>query len=83
MCTYLTEHLQTTGSGKGPGRWFRFTEAMLYYDHPQDAPLEHSVNLDFLAPAEGPSARIALEMSPEAAKAVAEAIMATLGSFPG
>ena len=56
---------------------------MVYYDHPQDAPLEHSVNLDFLAPAEGPSARIALEMSPEAAKAVAEAIMATLGSFPG
>ena len=59
MCTYLTEKIAIDGSGKGARGYFTLTDAMVYVDHPQHAPHEHTVNIDFLNPAQGPAARMA------------------------
>jgi hypothetical protein len=82
MCTYLTERIGVEGSGKGAHGWFRLTEATVYVDHPQHAPQEHTLNIDFLNPAAGPAARVAVELTEEAALALADAIRAALASAP-
>ncbi|MFI6345516.1 DUF6295 family protein [Streptomyces sp. NPDC050560] len=82
MCTYLTEKTAIEGSGKGPRGYFALTEAMVYVDHPQHAQQDHTVNIDFLNPAEGPSARIAVELTEESARALMEAIRTALATAP-
>jgi hypothetical protein len=82
MCTYLTEQIKVTGSGKGAGGWFGVTDASVYFDHPVHASAEHSLNIDFLNPGQGPSARVAVELTPASARALARAIEATLASAP-
>ena len=82
MCTYLTEKVSISGSGKGPSGWFRLTDASVYFDHPVHAQAEHTLNIDFLDPGAGPSARVAVELTAESARALAKAIQATLDSAP-
>lgn len=82
MCTYLTEKLALSGAGKGAQGWFHLTDASVYLDHPVHARPDHSLNIDFLNPAEGPSARVAIELEVDSARALAEAILATLDSAP-
>jgi Family of unknown function (DUF6295) len=82
MCTYITEKVTVAGSGKGANGWFPVTDASVYFDHPSHAPAEHTLNLDFLNPAQGPSARVAVEFTPESARALAHAILSTLASVP-
>ena len=82
MCTYLTEKVGITGSGKGPGGWFPLSEATVYFDHPVHAPAEHTVNIDFRNPAQGPAARVAVELTAESARELAAAITATLAAVP-
>jgi Family of unknown function (DUF6295) len=82
MCTYHTEALEVAGSGKGPTGWFRLARATVHYDHPQHAPAEHTLNIDFLDPAQGPSARVAVELTEESARALANAILSTLADVP-
>jgi hypothetical protein len=76
MCTYETEHVAMSGSGKGPSGWFPLSEATVYFDHPVHAPAEHTLNVDFLNPERGPSARVAVELDPASAVALARAILA-------
>ena len=84
MCTYLTEKIELSGSGKGAAAagWMTLTDATVYFDHPQHSPAEHTLNIDFLNPAGGPSARIAVELTAESARALARAIETTLESAP-
>ncbi|MCQ4082207.1 DUF6295 family protein [Streptomyces sp. RB6PN25] len=82
MCTYITNKVAVDGSGKGAAGWFRVTDASVYFDHPQHALAEHTLNIDFLNPAQGPSARVAVELGAESAYALAQAILATLESVP-
>lgn len=82
MCTYLTEKIAIQGSGKGARGYFSLSEAMVYIDHPQHAPYEHTVNIDFLNPAQGPSARVAVELTEEAALALIDAVRTALDSAP-
>lgn len=82
VCTYQTERLAVTGSGKGAQGWFRLSDATVYFDHPQHAPADHTLNVDFLNVAEGPAARVAVELTGESARALAEAILRTLDSAP-
>jgi len=82
MCTYLTEKVTVRGSGKGSDGWFAVTDATVYLDHPVHAPADHTVNVDFLNPGRGPGARVAVELEPASARALAEAILATLASAP-
>jgi hypothetical protein len=82
MCTYQTERLTVRGSGKGADGWFPVTDATVYLDHPVHAPAEHTLNVDFLNPGRGVGARVAVELDPSSARALAETILATLGSAP-
>jgi Family of unknown function (DUF6295) len=82
MCTYLTETVDLAGSGKGAAGWFPLTEATVYFDHPQHAPADHTLNIDFRNPGQGPSARVAVELTAESARALAVAIQAALAAAP-
>jgi hypothetical protein len=82
MCTYLTETVDLDGSGKGAGGWFTLTQASVYVDHPQHAPYGHTVNIDFANPGQGPAARVAVELTEEAALALVAAIQTALASAP-
>jgi uncharacterized protein DUF6295 len=82
MCTYLTETLDVEGSGKGTAGWFALSQATVYFDHPQHAPAEHTLNIDFLNPGQGPSARVAVELTAQSARALAAAIESALAAAP-
>jgi len=78
MCTYQTDHVALSGSGKGAGGWFSLAAATVYFDHPVHAPAEHTLNVDFINPGLGPGARVAVELDPVSARALAEAILAAV-----
>jgi Family of unknown function (DUF6295) len=82
MCTYSTEHVAATGSGKGANGWFRLSEVSVYLDHPAHALADHTLNIDFINPAKGPSARVAVELTADTARALARAIDSALASAP-
>jgi hypothetical protein len=82
MCTYQTANVPVRGSGKGASGWFALTAATVYLDHPVDAPADHTLNIDFRNPDRGAAARVAVELDPAAARALAEAILAMLDAAP-
>ena len=78
MCTAIVEKADISGSGKGTGGWFKLNKVNVSYDHPYHAPLEHALNLDFVNEAEGPGARVAVELSAESARQMIKAIQEAL-----
>ncbi|MQA02977.1 MAG: hypothetical protein GEV07_09720 [Streptosporangiales bacterium] len=82
MCTYLTEKFAIEGSGKGASGWFGLSQGVVYVDHPVHAQYDHTVNIDFTAPDRGPSARVAVELTEEAALALVDAIQTALAAAP-
>lgn len=78
MCTGIVETAKVSGSGKGPQGWFTLEQVNVSYDHPYHAPLEHALNIDFVNEAEGLSSRVAVELTPESAKKLVNAILAAL-----
>jgi hypothetical protein len=83
MCTYATVTTPMTGSAKGPnGNWFKVTDATVYFDHPVHAMADHTLNIDLAAPAKGPSARVAVELTAASARELMTAIQAALDSAP-
>ena len=82
MCTYQTERVDIEGSGKGTAGWFSLRQASVYFDHPVHAPADHTLNIDFLDPGAGPSARVAVELGRDSAAALARAILRTLEAAP-
>ncbi|HEV7978893.1 DUF6295 family protein [Amycolatopsis sp.] len=82
MCTYLTEKIAVEGSGKGANGWFGLSHATVYVDHPVHARFAHTVNIDFLNPAQGASARVAVELTEEDALALVAAIQTALAAAP-
>ncbi len=78
MCTMIVEQVEIDGSGKGKTGWFTLSEANVSYDHPFNAPLEHALNIDFVNEAQGPGARVAVELSAEAARSLVKTILDVL-----
>jgi hypothetical protein len=78
MCTMIAQKVKIEGSGKGVQGWFRLGEASVSYDHPFNAPYEYALNLDFVNEAQGPGARVAVELSLEAAQKLMQTIQAVL-----
>ena len=78
MCTMIVNQVKMTGSGKGKDGWFDLSQANVSYDHPFHLPLEHALNIDFVDPAQGPGARVAVELSVPSARALMETIQAVL-----
>ncbi|WP_034266538.1 DUF6295 family protein [Actinospica robiniae] len=82
MCTYIIEKAAAEGSAKGPDGWFTVTDATVSYDHPVHASAEHTLNIDFLNPGKGASARVAVELTAESARELIAAIQRTLEQVP-
>jgi hypothetical protein len=78
MCTMIVERVEIEGNGKGKDGWFKLREANVSYDHPFNAPLEHALNIDFVNEAQGPGARVAVELSAQAARSLVETILGVL-----
>jgi hypothetical protein len=78
MCTYLTETLTVSGSAKGPQGWFRATDASVYFDHPTHALADHTLNVDVRRPGDGSAQRVALELTADSARNLAETILRVL-----
>ena len=74
MSTYVTSTADVTGSGYRGDEWFPLDRAVVYFDHPQDAPLDHALCIDVW----GGSERIAVELDAGSARRLAETILATL-----
>jgi len=78
MCTMIAHQVKIQGRGKNGPEWFEVREANVSYDHPYDLPLEHALNIDFVNEGAGPSARVAVELSIEAARNLVKTIEAVL-----
>ena len=88
MCTYVTTSTEVAGSGYAGDDWFSVDRAVVYFDHPQDAPLDHALCIDVWANKanttgkdsadEAGTGRIAVELDAASARRLAEAILATL-----
>jgi hypothetical protein len=78
MCTMIVQQVAIEGSGKGREGWFALRQANVSYDHPFDARFEHALNIDFVDEGAGPGARVAVELSAEAARSLAATILAVL-----
>ena len=78
MCTMIVKQVKIEGHGKGTGGWFEVHQANVSYDHPFHAPLEHALNIDFVNEAQGPGARVAVELDAESARSLVETIQAVL-----
>lgn len=78
MCSYIVEKIAVFGSAKGGDEWRRIDTAHVYFDHPYDAPLDHALSIDFHNHAAGSRERVAVELSAESARELANAILAAL-----
>ena len=75
MCTYVTTHAEVDGSVLVDGEWQRADRAVVYFDHPQDAPLAHALCIDVW----GDTGRVAVELDAASARRLAESILGILG----
>jgi len=74
----IVEKVKIEGSGKGKDGWFKLEGANVSYDHPFNAPFEHALNIDFVNESQGPSARVAVELSEGAARELVKTILSVL-----
>jgi hypothetical protein len=74
----IVHQAKIEGCGKGVQGWFDLQEVNVSYDHPFHIRLEHALNIDFVNEAAGPGPRVAVELTPEAARELARTILATL-----
>ena len=83
MCTYATLRTELAGSAKvSGGDWHHISSAVVYFDHPVHAMDDHTLNIDLVMPAAGPSARVAIELTAASARTLVDAINAALASAP-
>jgi len=82
MCTYQTEHVTLSASGKTAQGWRRLSDATVYFDHPVHFPAGHAIMIDVINPSLGADARVALEMDIESARALATTILAAIDAVP-
>jgi hypothetical protein len=78
VCTYRTERLAISGSGKGADGWLALADASVYYDHPFHTQVEHSLNIDLFSEDAAGRQRIALELDRDSAIALAHTVLALL-----
>ena len=78
MCTMIAKQVEIEGTGRGAAGWMSVRQANVSYDHPFKAPLEYTLNIDFVNEAIGPGARIAVELSESSARTLVDTILAVL-----
>ena len=78
MCTYATSTVAMAGSAAtSDGEWFGLERGVVYFDHPQDVPLDHALCIDFRG---GGLERVAVELDAESARRLARSILDMLDS---
>jgi hypothetical protein len=82
VCTHITDTFAIAGSAKRDSGWMRVTDASVYFDHPVHALADHTLNIDFRRPADGPGARVAVELTADSARALAQSILRVLEAVP-
>ncbi|MHB8190935.1 MAG: DUF6295 family protein [Ferrimicrobium sp.] len=83
MCTYMTASVAIRGNAKAAQEWSPVRSASVYLDHPVAFASTHALNVDIFAEENGrPVRRVALELDPKSARAMAEAIMRMLDEAP-
>ena len=80
MCTGLVQKAKVSGAGKSADGWFKLDEVSVMYDCTYHTSMPQGVNIDFFNEKEGPSARVAVELSPTSAMELVHAIMESLYS---
>jgi Family of unknown function (DUF6295) len=80
MCTGLVQKAKVSGAGKAADGWFKLDEVSVMYDCSYHTSMPQGVNIDFFNEKEGPSARVAVELSPKSAMELVHAIMESLFS---
>jgi uncharacterized protein DUF6295 len=75
MCTMISLTTPIRGSGKGTAGWFPVSQANVGYDH-----ATHALLLDFVNPALGLGARVAVELSLDSGRALLEQIRAAIAA---
>jgi Family of unknown function (DUF6295) len=80
MCTSIVEIVAADGAGKGGDGWFALTHSVVSYDHPHHALLEEAITLDFVNAALGPDARVAVELTLDAAKELSGALIRAIAA---
>ena len=78
MCTMIAKQVEIEGTGKGAEGWMNVRQANVSYDHPFKAPMEYSLNIDFVNEALGPGARVAVELTEASARSLVDTILAVL-----
>jgi hypothetical protein len=68
MCTSIVEIVEASGAGKTADGWITLTHTVVSYDHPHHALLEEAIAIDFVNETLPPGARVAVELTLEAAK---------------
>jgi hypothetical protein len=74
MCTSIVEIAPAEGMGKREDDWFRLTHAVVAYDHARHALAEDVITIDFINMELPASARAAVELTLDTAKALREAL---------
>jgi hypothetical protein len=74
MCTSIVEIVAAAGAGKTGDGWIELTHSVVSYDHPHHAVLEEAITIDFVNAEMGPAARVAVELTLEAAKQLSAAL---------
>lgn len=77
MCSYVTTTAPVSGSAYDGDDWFAVDRAVVYFDHPQDAALDHALCVDVWGT---DGRRVAVELDVPSARALAEAILAMVDS---
>jgi hypothetical protein len=78
MCTMIAMQAQMKGEAKGAEGWFPLTQVNFGFDHPTHAQAEHSLLIDFVNPAMGPTARVGLEIDIASGKALMAQLQAAI-----
>jgi hypothetical protein len=74
MCTSIVEIVEAAGAGKTGDGWIELTHSVVSYDHPHHALLEEAITIDFVNNSLGPQARVAVELTLDAAKELSSAL---------
>jgi hypothetical protein len=78
MCTNIAQSVPADGAAKGGAGWFPVTAANVGFDHAVGSRFDHALLLDFVDPARGPSARVAVELDLTTGRALVAALQSVI-----
>ena len=77
-CTGITEASEMSGSAQGTRGWFRLGKVLVTLDSGIHTQAQYAVNIEFVGGSGSEDATAAVELAPESARRLAEAIQAAL-----